>query len=95
MMILSKFTFICTPDKHWFLKITTIEELLEYWKIFNSTVQEALDTISEPKNLAEEYIMQHIFSLSSVFVHEPKSSLTKKPLKILPSIRENLSIRLC
>lgn len=64
MMILSKFTFICTPDKHWFLKITTIEELLEYWKVFNNTVQEALDTINQTKEFGKG--MYHATYLQSV-----------------------------
>lgn len=63
-MILSKFTFICTPDKHWFLKITTIEELLEYWKVFNNIIHEALDTINQTKEFGKG--MYHATYLQSV-----------------------------
>lgn len=44
------YTFICTPEKEWYLKITKIEDLVEYWtNIFNPRLQRALDTIKNTK----------------------------------------------
>lgn len=42
------YTFICTPEKEWYLKIKNIEELLDYWNIvFNPKMEQALLTIVE------------------------------------------------
>lgn len=43
-------TFICDNHKNWYLKITNIEELLEYWnEVFNPRLKQALDTITDTK----------------------------------------------
>ena len=77
-MILSKFTFICTPDKHWFLKITTIEELLEYWKVFNNTMQKELDTIHKTKEFGKGmYHATYFQSVISVHARAENQSYKK------------------
>jgi len=44
------YTFICTPHKEWYLKISTLEDLIKYWKvIFNPQIKEAYETIFETK----------------------------------------------
>lgn len=58
------YTFICTPEKEWWLKITKIEDLLDYWnEVFNPRLKQALDTIRETKEFGRS--MQHadIFQL--------------------------------
>lgn len=42
------YTFICTPAKEWYCKITTIEQLMAYWsEVFNPKLKEALSSIRE------------------------------------------------
>ena len=42
------YTFICTPEKEWYLKIKNIEELLDYWNVvFNPKMEQALLTIND------------------------------------------------
>ena len=44
------YTFVCTPHKEWYLKISTLEDLLAYWKtIFNPQIKEAYETMLETK----------------------------------------------
>ena len=44
------YTFICTENNEWWLKISTVEQLLEYWNnIFNPKIKEALDGIRKTK----------------------------------------------
>lgn len=44
------YTFICTPEKAWYLKLNTVEQLLEYWQtVFNPRMQKAYDTLDETK----------------------------------------------
>lgn len=48
------YTFICTPEKYWYLKINTIEQLMEYWNtVFNPKLKEALDTIVQTKEFGK------------------------------------------
>ena len=52
------YTFICTPEKEWWLKIAKIEDLLDYWnEVFNPRLKQALDTIRETKEFGKN--MQH------------------------------------
>lgn len=52
------YTFICTPQKEWWLKITTIEQLLDYWEsVFNPRLKQAVDTIRDTKEYGRT--MQH------------------------------------
>lgn len=52
------YTFICTPSKSWYLKITSIEQLLDYWNnVFNPRLKQALDTIENTKEYGKG--MQH------------------------------------
>lgn len=44
------YTFICTKENTWWLKITTIEQLMQYWnEVFNPKLKEAFETIKETK----------------------------------------------
>lgn len=44
------YTFICTPEKEWYLKIYTIDQLLVYWQnIFDTKLKQAFDTIRDTK----------------------------------------------
>ena len=44
------YTFICTNEKEWYLKISTVEQLLEYWdSVFNKRLKDAFDGIMETK----------------------------------------------
>lgn len=48
------YTFICTPEKEWYLKIKNIEELLDYWNIvFNPKMEQALLTINNTKEFGK------------------------------------------
>ena len=50
------YTFICTSDKEWYLKITSIEQLLDYWNnVFNSKMRLALDTIIDTKEFGKGF----------------------------------------
>ena len=52
------YTFICTPSKSWYLKITSVEQLLDYWNnVFNPRLKQALDTIGNTKEYGRT--MQH------------------------------------
>ena len=52
------YTFICTPSKSWYLKITSVEHLLDYWNnVFNPRLKQALDTIRDTKEYGRT--MQH------------------------------------
>lgn len=52
------YTFICTPQKVWYLKISSVEQLLEYWQnVFNPRLKKALDTIKDTKEYGRT--MQH------------------------------------
>lgn len=43
-------TFVCTKEKEWYLKISSVEELLEYWNnVFNPTMEEALATLPQTR----------------------------------------------
>lgn len=44
------YTFICTKDNEWYLKISNIEQLLDYWNtIFNPKLKNAIETILDTK----------------------------------------------
>lgn len=44
------YTFICTKDKEWWLKINTVEQLLVYWnEVFNPKLKDALESIKDTK----------------------------------------------
>ena len=48
------YTFICTSEKEWYLKIKNIEELLDYWNIvFNPKMEQALLTINNTKEFGK------------------------------------------
>lgn len=52
------YTFICTPSKNWYIKISSIEHLIDYWNnIFNPRLKQALDTIENTKEYGKT--MQH------------------------------------
>lgn len=52
------YTFICTPEKNWYIKITSIEQLIDYWKdVFNPRLEKALNTIEDTKEYGNT--MQH------------------------------------
>lgn len=52
------YTFICTPQKEWWLKITNVEQLLDYWEnVFNPRLKRALNTIENTKEYGKT--MQH------------------------------------
>lgn len=44
------YTFICNADNEWYLKISTVEQLLDYWdNIFNKKIKEAFEGIMDTK----------------------------------------------
>ena len=53
------YTFICTPEKNWYLKIDSIEQLLDYWNcVFTPKMKKALDLLMKRKNLDEiQFVM--------------------------------------
>lgn len=55
-------TFVCTKEKEWYLKLSSVEELLDYWNnVFNPKMEEALQTISDTKEFGKE--MRHCDTL--------------------------------
>lgn len=59
------YTFICTKDKEWWLKINTVEQLLDYWnKVFNPKLKEALDNIKDTKEFGRG--MKHCDAIQSM-----------------------------
>lgn len=49
------YTFICTPEKNWYLKIDSIEQLLDYWNcVFTPKMKKALDTLDETKEFGRD-----------------------------------------
>lgn len=65
------YTFICTPEKNWYLKIDSIEQLLDYWNcVFTSKMKKALDTLDETKEFGRDPvrhadILQSLIGLTS------------------------------
>lgn len=50
------YTFICTKDNAWYLKIVSVEQLLDYWDdVFNPEMKHALDTILDTKEFGTGY----------------------------------------
>lgn len=48
------YTFICTPQKEWYLKINTIEQLLDYWKnVFNPRLLKAIESMDETREFGK------------------------------------------
>ena len=65
------YTFICTPEKNWYLKIDSIEQLLDYWNcVFTPKMKKALDTLDETKEFGRDPvrhadILQSLIGLTS------------------------------
>lgn len=44
------YTFICTKEKEWYLKISSCEQLIEYWNhVFEPKLKHAFDTVCDTK----------------------------------------------
>ena len=55
------YTFICTKEKEWYLKISSCEQLIEYWNhVFEPKLKHAFDTICDTKEFG--YGMLHSMS---------------------------------
>ena len=47
-------TFVCTKEKEWYLKLSSVEELLDYWNnVFNPKMEEALRTLPDTKEFGK------------------------------------------
>lgn len=49
------FTFIYNKNDGWLLKITTLEQLLEYWKYFDEIMEQAIVSMKETKEFGNKY----------------------------------------
>ena len=59
------YTFICTNEKEWYLKISSCEQLIEYWNhVFEPKLKHAFDTICDTKEFG--YGMLHCDALQSL-----------------------------
>lgn len=59
------YTFICTKEREWYLKISSCKHLVEYWnQVFDPELKHALDTIEDTKEFGHG--MQHCDALQSL-----------------------------
>lgn len=43
------FTFICTSDKSWYLRINDLETLIEYWEYFSNYIYKAAESVKDTR----------------------------------------------
>lgn len=83
------YTFICTPQKTWWLKLTTMEQLQEYWKqVFDPKMQQTLSTISDTREYGNgQHHCDNLHDLIGVLAQHKRVSFTDSHSQVLLDMR--------